>query len=95
MNYKIEIQKHAPARRNGGREFNRTITNIRRIKMSKKQDETVTMRNCPFCDYNDVYVVESDQQGFYIGVCPACYSQGPRRSSIPEAAMAWNGNGGN
>lgn len=44
---------------------------------------------CPFCEYKDVYVVNTMANDFHV-FCPNCLAQGPVEASEARAAGAWN-----
>jgi hypothetical protein len=48
-----------------------------------------TIKNCPFCDHDDVEVNEIEPGRFAID-CPECECIGPFCDSTDDAIRAWN-----
>src|SRR6202008_3183495 len=50
-------------------------------------------RRCPFCKQAKGVIRRS--RGGFLGVCPNCDARGPKRGSLDEALLAWNGKDSN
>lgn len=48
------------------------------------------LRNCPFCNSNDLTVAGGDWEGAYFVMCHNCAAQGSRHEKRQDAIKKWN-----